>query len=110
MKTIKLALFFGLIFLSTVANAGVIYAGYSTVKRYYPVGGKTTFLLLDLAHINPAGCELTTYFAHHESYPEFEEYRKLILTAKASGQKIGVYIYDDECHGQYPKIYSMFIQ
>lgn len=102
-----------LIILSTVmatANAGVRWAGHATVKVYYPVGGATTYLSLNSAHINPAGCASSVYYGHHQSYPEFEEYRKLALTAKASGQKLSVYVYDDQCHGSYPKIYSMLIQ
>lgn len=108
----KSLLFICLLVASVEVFAGVKYVGHSTVKRYYPVGGTVTYLMLDAPHINPAACSGgSAYLAQHSSDGgDFEEYRKLILTAKASGQKIGVYVWDDKCTGAYPKIYSIFIQ
>ncbi len=94
------------------AVAELKYVGHHNVKRYYPVGGTTTYLTLEAPHENPAGCPQNFYYAMNKDHPEFEEYRKLILTAKASGQKLGVYVWADpgKCIGAYPSIYSIFIQ
>lgn len=94
------------------ANAGVTYAGHAKVKRFYPVGGTITYFMMEGAMVNPAGCPSQVYYAMGSDHPEFEEYRKLILTAKASGQKLGVYVWGDpgKCHGSYPLVYSIFIQ
>lgn len=96
-----------LLFISSDALAGSKYQ-YSAIKRYYPA----TNLLLQVQDtmINPAGCKYGSYYVLEPAHPNFEDYKKIALTAKVSGFKIGIYIYDDQCVGSYPKIYRMFIQ
>ena len=108
----KLLVVFSLFAISFSCFAKLAYVGHLNVNRYYPVAGTVTYLMLQGAHQKPAGCADSVYYAMTSDHGEFEEYRKLILTAKASGQKIGVYIWADpgKCVGSYPSIYSMFIQ
>ncbi len=101
-----------LMIVSAQGFAELKYTGHLNVKRYYPVAGTVTYLMMEGTLENPAGCASAHYYAMTSTHPEFEEYRKLILTAKASGQKLGVYIWADpgRCVGSYPEIYSIFIQ
>lgn len=99
-----------LLMFSSQAYAGFKYVGHANVKRYYPKGG-VTYVQMSNTHINPAGCKVSGYYAFNkETIAEADEYRKLLLTAKVSNIKLGVYIHDDKCLGSYPQLYSMFIQ
>lgn len=90
------------------AHAGYKYQ-YSGVKRYYP-SGDNVYIIPIQKTINPAGCRSSSYYVVEHTHPNFEEYKKLILSAKMSGYKLGMYVYDNTCVGSYSKIYRMFIQ
>jgi len=91
------------------AHAGSEYQ-YSNVKRYYPSGSSVLVIPTDTP-INPAGCTLGNYYVFRSDHPNYEEYKKMILSAKISGFKLGIFIYDDRCHAdKYPELYRIFIQ
>jgi len=86
-------------------NAFAAWSKKSTVSRYQPVDGINVYLRMNEAHINPAGCKSTYYYRMVSfNHPEFDEYKKIILTAAASGKKLTVGVHDTECEGSYPKI------
>ena len=95
-------------FSASESHAGFKYQ-YTTVKRYYP-SNTTVFMIPDVAIINPAGCERANYYVFNSAHPNYEDYKKLILSAKVSGLKLGLYIHDDRCQGGYPELHRMFIQ
>lgn len=108
MKSKHLLLGVFLLLLSLPSYAGTEFQ-ISQVMRYFPADNFVHLKLIDPG-INPAGCSDPYYYALDPSHPHYEDYKKVILTAKASGQYIGVYIVDNECLGTRPKIHSLFIQ
>jgi len=92
-------------------NAATVYGGGNQLAMYYPVGGAVYFKFKPTgdAMINPAACTDNYYYVVPESHVQYEEYKKIILTAIASGKTVGVYLNDDKCAGPYPDVYSMWI-
>ena len=56
--------------------------------------------------INPAGCTASTYFIS-ASYEPFNKYYASLLTAKAAGTPVKLFISDTACNGAYPLIQGM---
>lgn len=113
MKIFKRILLLGILVTSTNAFG----APYSwapegeTVDRYYPVVGTVVYVHMNGVMHNPAGCSSSYYYAMRSTHPEFEEYKKLILTAKSAGLKLRIAIVKDanDCDGAYPKIERMYL-
>jgi len=105
----KLLLILTFTVFSSSAVAGTISGGYETVTRYYPWRGDITLFSITSPHVNPAGCSSSAYYGITSDHPELQEYRKLILTALASGRKIGVYLRDDSCTNGFLSVFSIFI-
>lgn len=110
----KSALMFALLIATLLSTqhalAGTKYAGSATVARYYPVSGSQAYFMLNGGiMINPAGCSSGYYYSVPATHPEYAEYKKIILTAVASGKKIGVYLWDNKCEGPHSSVYSIFI-
>ena len=89
-------------------QAGSVYQ-YTHIKRFYP-SGTSVFLIPEEGVINPAGCSKATSYLMKSDHINFEDYKKIMLGAKLSNLKVGVYVRDDECVSNYPSLYRMFIQ
>jgi len=114
MKNIKLVVFLAFVMTVYANNAQAAYSwavGPDTVDRYYPVVGTIVYVHMDGEMHNPAGCSSNYYYSIRSSHPEFEEYKKMILTAKAAGLKLRMAIEKDAgaCDGAYPKINRMYM-
>ena len=107
-KVISLALF--LFTMSSAQAANFWTPTQETVNRLYPVVGTTYYISMKGVRYNPAECANDYYYVFRSDHPEFEEYKKLALTAKATGLKLGFALEDGECDGAYPKIIRMYLQ
>ena len=107
---IGLATLLILALLPSLVLAGGEWMPQDTIKRYYPLRGSTFYINMTSGMINPAGCDNSYYYVMRDSSSDFEEAKRVILTAKASGFKVGGYILDDECDGAYPILDRIFIQ
>lgn len=96
------------VLLSSTAQANA-WANSSTVKRYYPQ--THTYFQLNETMINPAGCASIWYYAIASNNPWQEEFRRVLLTALASGKKVSVAVSSTpgDCLGQYPRVTYMYI-
>ena len=101
----RLPLFLLLATLFYSANASAAWTGKATVMRYMPAFGTAVYLKMNATHINPAGCASTYYYAMVSNVQaEFDEYKKMILTAAASGKRLSVEVDNTACAGSYPRI------
>jgi len=96
--------------LPSLVLAGGEWIPHDTIKRYYPERGNKFYINMTSGMINPAGCDSTSYYIMRDDSPDFEEAKKVVLTAKATGFKVGAFILDDRCDGRYPVLDRVFIQ
>ena len=108
MKTKLLLITMLIAFSVKEAQAGHVYQ-YKNIKRFYP-SGNSVFMIPEETIVNPAGCSKSTNYLLQSDHTNFEDYKELMLGAKLAGFKVGIFIHDDECLANYPKIFRMFIQ
>ena len=59
--------------------------------------------------INPAGCSAVTYHIDAD-FPPFDRYHAMLLSAKASGNEVKLYVNDNTCVNDYPKIQGLSLE
>ena len=100
-KKIAIGVVFGLCVAQTASAAWT--AGGSVTKLQ--MGGVgDLFITTSATKINPANCPSTTYFLAN-TYSAFKSYYAMLLTAKAAGDNVKLFISDSTCtSGGYPLI------
>lgn len=61
------------------------------------------FITTSATPINPAGCPYATYFLS-STFSAFNRYYAMLMSARASGDGVRIYINDTTCNAGYPLI------
>lgn len=84
--------------------AGAAWTASGTVTKLQMGSAGDLFLTTTAALHNPAACTSSTYFLAND-YAAFNSYYAMLLTAKAAGDNVKLYISDSTCtSGGYPLI------
>ncbi len=88
---------------SQLASAASVSTDPGTVTKLQLGSTGHLFMTTTAPKINPALCVSTTYFLD-TTFPSFNRYYAMLLTAKATGDLVVLRIDDTTCVSGYPKI------